>query len=58
MPEDDEGRKSQEEIDAAIDDAMKTWDEERKETDAAALEDDPVKDEKTRREEIEEKMRE
>lgn len=37
---------------------MKAWDEERKEADAAALEDDPVKDEKTRREEIEEKMRE
>lgn len=37
---------------------MKAWDEERTEADKAALEDDPVKDEKTRREEIEEKMRE
>lgn len=37
--------------------AIKTWDEERKETDKQALEDDPVPDEKTRREAIEEQMR-
>jgi adenylate/nucleoside-diphosphate kinase len=58
MAEDDPEFKPVEELQAAIDEAMKAWDEERKDADAQALEDDPVPDEKTRREEIEEKMRE
>lgn len=37
---------------------MTAWEEERVEADKQALEDDPVPDEKTRRENIEEKMRE
>lgn len=37
---------------------MTAWEDERKEADAAALEDDPVPDEKTRRETQEEKLRE
>lgn len=37
---------------------MKGWEDERVEADKQALEDDPVPDEKTRRENIEEKMRE
>lgn len=54
----EEERKPEEEIKAAVDEAMKAWEDERKEADAQALEDEPVPDEKTRREEIEEKMRE
>lgn len=54
----EEDKKSDEEIKGAIDEAMKAWEDERKEADAQALEDEPVPDEKTRREEIEEKMRE
>lgn len=37
---------------------MKAWEEERVEADKQALEDDPVPDEKTRREALEEKLRE
>lgn len=58
MPEDDENRKSEADIQAAVREAMNAWDEERKAADEQALEDDPVPDEKTRREAIEEKMRE
>jgi adenylate/nucleoside-diphosphate kinase len=53
-----EEQKPQEEVDAIISEALKAWEEERVEADKQALEDDPVPDEKTRRETIEEKMRE
>lgn len=52
----EEERKSEKEINDTIKEAMDAWEAERKDADAQALEDEPVPDEKTRREEIETKM--
>ncbi len=54
---DAEDKKSPEQVAEIIDEAIKAWEQERIEADKQALEDDPVLDEKSRREAIEEAMR-